>query len=315
MRRGLALRLAVVEPDARHAFARVSLDDDHGDAARPDGRERFADQPAAPDEHGGVDGRRHQRGRTRVGGLVAQQQETGAEAGHRLGQAVHHEDLDGVLERTGEVLLEDDPDDAGAAPAQRSGERIGPRVAERRRGRDHALARRVGHGCLPAEDDRRGRRRDARLAGDVGDGGAAHTSIVVLELPSLESIRYRVGMDTALSRSQIVAWRTAIFVIFFATGLGFATWASRVPSVKANLGINDFEVGLLLFASGAASIIGLSLANVILARWGARRGLLLGLAIFAVGIVLVGIGADPPRSFALTPPGSRSWGSAWDRPT
>jgi fucose permease len=110
-------------------------------------------------------------------------------------------------------------------------------------------------------------------------------------------------MDTALSRSQIVAWRTAIFVIFFATGLGFATWASRVPSVKANLGINDFEVGLLLFASGAASIIGLSLANVILARWGARRGLLLGLAIFAVGIALVGIGADTTKVFALTAAG------------
>lgn len=110
-------------------------------------------------------------------------------------------------------------------------------------------------------------------------------------------------MDTALSRSQIVAWRTAIFVIFFATGLGFATWASRVPSVKANLGINDFEVGLLLFASGAASIIGLSLANVILARWGAKRGLLLGLAIFAVGIALVGIGADTTKVFALTAAG------------
>ncbi|MEU1971769.1 MFS transporter [Microbacterium sp. NPDC019599] len=107
-------------------------------------------------------------------------------------------------------------------------------------------------------------------------------------------------MDTALSRRQIVAWRSAVFAIFFATGLGFATWASRVPSVKSNLGINDFEVGLLLFASGAASIIGLSLANVILARWGARRGLLVGLGIFAAGIVLVGLGAQTATSFALT---------------
>ncbi|QIG38933.1 MFS transporter [Microbacterium sp. 4R-513] len=107
-------------------------------------------------------------------------------------------------------------------------------------------------------------------------------------------------MDTALSRKQIAAWRTAIFAIFFATGLGFATWASRVPSVKGNLGINDFEVGLLLFASGAASILGLSLANVILARWGARRGLLMGLGIFATGIILVGLGAETTQSFALT---------------
>ena len=107
-------------------------------------------------------------------------------------------------------------------------------------------------------------------------------------------------MDTVLTRRQLVAWRTAIFAIFFATGLGFATWAARVPSVKANLEVNDFEVGLLLFASGAASIIGLSLANVLLAHWGARRGLLAGLVTFAIGILCVGLGADVTTSFALT---------------
>jgi fucose permease len=107
-------------------------------------------------------------------------------------------------------------------------------------------------------------------------------------------------MDTALSRRQLSRWRLAIFAIFFATGLGFATWASRVPSVKSGLGINDFEVGILLFASGAASIIGLSLANVALARWGARRGLLAGLLTLALGILIIGLGVQTLSSFALT---------------
>jgi fucose permease len=111
------------------------------------------------------------------------------------------------------------------------------------------------------------------------------------------------AMDTALSRSQIAAWRGAIFAIFFATGLGFATWASRVPAVKANLGVDDFELGLLLFALGGASIIGLSLAHVVLARWGARRGLLMGLGAYAVGFVLVGLGVDTFASFALAAAG------------
>jgi MFS family permease len=107
-------------------------------------------------------------------------------------------------------------------------------------------------------------------------------------------------MDTPLTRAQVVRWRTAVFAIFLATGLGFATWASRVPTAKANLGIDDFQLGLLLFASGAASILGLSLANVLLARWGARRGLMLGIALFASGIVLVGLGAQTLTSYALT---------------
>ncbi|HKP09034.1 MAG TPA: MFS transporter, partial [Microbacterium sp.] len=69
-------------------------------------------------------------------------------------------------------------------------------------------------------------------------------------------------MDTALTRRQLVAWRTAIFTIFLIMGVGFASWASRLPAVKVDLGINDLQVGVLLFVSGVTSILGLSLANV-----------------------------------------------------
>ncbi|MDN3495046.1 MFS transporter [Planococcus sp. APC 4015] len=107
-------------------------------------------------------------------------------------------------------------------------------------------------------------------------------------------------MQDSLTRTQIVHWRNAIFAFFFATGLGFATWASRIPAVKDNLQINDFQVGILLFVSGAASIVGLSLANVVVARWGARRGLLLGLSTFGIGVIVVGVGADPLASYGMT---------------
>ncbi|MET0297835.1 MAG: MFS transporter [Microbacterium sp.] len=107
-------------------------------------------------------------------------------------------------------------------------------------------------------------------------------------------------MQQTLSRTQIVHWRNAIFAIFFATGLGFATWASRIPSVKANLEINDFQVGILLFISGAASLVGLSLANVMIMRIGARRGMLITLATFALGVIVVGLGADAFPSYGIT---------------
>lgn len=107
-------------------------------------------------------------------------------------------------------------------------------------------------------------------------------------------------MNETLTRTQIVRWRNAIFAIFFATGLGFATWASRIPAVKVNLEINDFQVGMLLFISGAASIVGLSLANIMIVRWGARRGILVTLAIFGSGVAIVGAGADAFPSYALT---------------
>src|SRR5689334_1434410 len=70
-------------------------------------------------------------------------------------------------------------------------------------------------------------------------------------------VPYRGRVDTPLTRSQLVNWRTAVFTIFFVTGLGFASWASRLPAVKRDLGINDLEIGILLFISGAAAIVGL----------------------------------------------------------
>lgn len=104
-------------------------------------------------------------------------------------------------------------------------------------------------------------------------------------------------MDTALTRRQLVAWRTAIFTIFLIMGVGFASWASRLPAVKVDLGINDLQVGVLLFVSGATSILGLSLANVIVARWGARRGMFATIITFALGVVAAGFGVEFAQSY------------------
>lgn len=106
-------------------------------------------------------------------------------------------------------------------------------------------------------------------------------------------------METALTRRQLVAWRTAIFTIFLIMGVGFASWASRLPAVKNDLGINDLQVGVLLFVSGVTSIAGLSLANVIVARWGARRGMFATIITFALGVVVAGAGVEFLQSYVV----------------
>lgn len=107
-------------------------------------------------------------------------------------------------------------------------------------------------------------------------------------------------MTTALTRAQLIRWRSAIFAIFFVCGFGFASWASRLPAVKASLGVGDIEIGALLFIAGATSIVGLSLANVIVARWGARRGMYVTITTFVIGMVVIGWGVQVTSSFAVT---------------
>ncbi|MEZ5214258.1 MAG: hypothetical protein R2692_05745 [Microbacterium sp.] len=105
--------------------------------------------------------------------------------------------------------------------------------------------------------------------------------------------------SSTLSRPQLVHWRTAIFTLFLLSGVTFASWASRLPAVKQNLGIDDFEVGVLLFAMGAGSLAGVMSANVIVARWGARRGLSVTLVGVAVGLFIAALGVDALGSYPV----------------
>ncbi|QDE33396.1 MFS transporter [Microbacterium foliorum] len=106
-------------------------------------------------------------------------------------------------------------------------------------------------------------------------------------------------MDTALSRSQYVRWRTAIFAIFLASGLSIATWASRVPDIKLALEVDKAQVGMLLLGAGIASIIGISTSPAIMARTGARLGMMVSIFTFASGVALIGIGANVLGSYAV----------------
>ena len=104
---------------------------------------------------------------------------------------------------------------------------------------------------------------------------------------------------TSLDRRSLVRWRTAIFTLFLLCGVTFASWASRLPAVKQNLGIDDFEVGILLFAMGAGSLIGVMSANVIVVRWGAKRGLSVTIVGVAVGLFLAALGVDALSAYAV----------------
>ena len=107
-------------------------------------------------------------------------------------------------------------------------------------------------------------------------------------------------MDSALTRAQLVHWRTAIFAIFLSNGIALASWAARLPAVKAALRTDDFGIGVLLFVMGAAAIVGLSLANVVVARWGPLRGMVGSFTLIGLGLLVIGLGVQVAESFALT---------------
>ncbi len=68
-------------------------------------------------------------------------------------------------------------------------------------------------------------------------------------------------------------WRRswlAIGALFFLLGFQYATWASRMPAIKAGLGVSDAAVGLLLTVTGAGAAASFPLVATLMKRLGSR---------------------------------------------
>ncbi|MGZ4294229.1 MAG: MFS transporter [Solirubrobacteraceae bacterium] len=77
---------------------------------------------------------------------------------------------------------------------------------------------------------------------------------------------------------------------FAGSGFGFASWASRIPQVKARLGLDPSQLGLVLLSIAAGSVISLPLAGPIVARFGSRRTVMCTGALGAIGLNVVAVG-------------------------
>ncbi len=93
--------------------------------------------------------------------------------------------------------------------------------------------------------------------------------------------------STALQRA-----RTGVAVVFALNGAAFATWASRIPAAKAELGLTPGELGLVLLWLSAGAVIALPSAGWLTGRIGADRAVGLGAVVVALGLVVAGVGAS-----------------------
>jgi fucose permease len=100
----------------------------------------------------------------------------------------------------------------------------------------------------------------------------------------------------------------ATYAVFIASGIAFASWASRIPQVRDRLHLDPSELGLVLLAIAAGSVIALPLSGVVVGHFGSRwtvrttglltaaamvvvsLGYLVGVLPVVIGLFLVGLG-------------------------
>ncbi len=82
--------------------------------------------------------------------------------------------------------------------------------------------------------------------------------------------------------------RIAVALIYFCTGLSFASWASRIPDIKTALHLSDGMLGSILFALPAGQFTMMPFSGRLVTRFGSHRVLLLSLPLYTICLNNIG---------------------------
>lgn len=85
--------------------------------------------------------------------------------------------------------------------------------------------------------------------------------------------------------SQVVIARWAVLAMFFIHGAGFANWVTRIPEIKASIGLSDGLFGIALVGVSIGVISGLLLAGYFIARFGSRFITILGAVLLSLALI------------------------------
>ncbi|MBD0298130.1 MAG: hypothetical protein ICV84_23535 [Flavisolibacter sp.] len=77
--------------------------------------------------------------------------------------------------------------------------------------------------------------------------------------------------QAARKHTSRLVHRIAVAALFFLLGLCFASWASRIPTIRQQLGLTETLLGLVLFALPVGSLLSLALSGWLIDKWGSKR--------------------------------------------
>jgi MFS family permease len=82
----------------------------------------------------------------------------------------------------------------------------------------------------------------------------------------------------------------AVSAVFFGSGFIFTSWASRIPQIRAELGVSPGVLGLILLSASVGVAIGTPLGGVIMGRLGQARTVIATAWLAAAGMAAVAVG-------------------------
>lgn len=92
-------------------------------------------------------------------------------------------------------------------------------------------------------------------------------------------------------------YRWVVSAFFFVLGLIFASWASRIPNIKATLDLSDAQLGTALFAAPLGQFPAMLVSGFLVNRFGSRKILVVGVLLYAVSLVCLGLAPNMEQLF------------------
>lgn len=100
-----------------------------------------------------------------------------------------------------------------------------------------------------------------------------------------------VTTDTAIRAARA---RLAVGGMFFLLGVAYSSWVVRIPALRADLALDDGDLGLLLLAPAAGVLVAFRCAAALINRYGTRRITQVAAAATCISVILPGLAPTWP---------------------
>ncbi len=97
-------------------------------------------------------------------------------------------------------------------------------------------------------------------------------------------------------RQALRRFRLAVSFFFFVQGVVFASWANRIPDIKETLGLDDRQLGTVLFAIPMGQMAAMALSGWLVNKFGSRRMMTIGALLYSLLLIPLGLA---PSAHAL----------------
>ena len=95
--------------------------------------------------------------------------------------------------------------------------------------------------------------------------------------------------DAARVVPSVLGSQLAVASLFGALGFGYGTWTSRLPAIKANLGLSTSQVSIVLLFAALGSIFSFPVTASALHKLGSRGASLWSGGLLGIGLVALGL--------------------------